>query len=47
MLHAYIEREKGYLPNAGGWLDQPMKFTDSMKFIEIQKAMIKDNDNAK
>lgn len=33
-LEAYILFEKGYLPNAGGWLDQPVKFTEMMLLID-------------
>jgi hypothetical protein len=34
MLEAYLMFEKGYLPNPGGWLEQPMKFSEIMFFID-------------
>ena len=33
-LNAYFFFEKGYLPNAGGWLEQPAKFVHAMVLIE-------------
>ena len=37
-LRAYFFFEKGYLPNAGGWLDQPAKFVQAMVVIEREVA---------
>ena len=33
-LNEYFFFEKGYLPNAGGWLEQPAKFVHAMVLIE-------------
>lgn len=38
-LRAYFEYKNGYLPNAGGWLDQPIKF--GQVIILIDKIMAK------
>lgn len=40
MLSAYREYRNGYLPNDGGWLDQPMRFIDSMEIIEAAVAKV-------
>ncbi len=34
LLEAYVLYEKGYLPNDGGWLKQPAKFTLMMNLID-------------
>lgn len=34
LLEAYAQYKNGYLPNAGGWIDQPMKFIEALKVIE-------------
>jgi hypothetical protein len=41
-LNAYFFFEKGYLPNPGGWMDQPVKFIEAIvvmayEFIRIGK----------
>lgn len=33
-MHAYFEYTKGYLPNEGGWLDQPMKFSRVIVYMD-------------
>jgi len=33
-IEAYYQYKNGYLPNSGGWLDQPIKFLEAMKIIE-------------
>ena len=33
-IQAYNMFDKGYLPNAGGWLNQPVKFLKAMDVIE-------------
>lgn len=33
-LQAYYEYEKGYLPNDGGWLEQPIRFSQVIRLIE-------------
>lgn len=33
-MTAYFEYVRGFLPNAGGWLDQPVKVTQAIRFIE-------------
>lgn len=40
MLSAYREYRNGYLPNVGGWLDQPMRFIDAMEIIEAAVAKV-------
>ena len=40
-IRAYIYREKGYLPNQGGWLDQPVKFIEAMEIIENELSKIR------
>jgi len=41
-LNAYIFFEKGYLPNPGGWLDQPLKFIQAMRTIEAEVMKLKE-----
>ncbi len=36
ILDAYFEYKNGFLPNAGGWLDQPMKFSQFMIMVDNQ-----------
>ncbi|MDD5422039.1 MAG: hypothetical protein PHT32_01265 [Candidatus Omnitrophica bacterium] len=41
-MNAYFFFEKGYLPNPGGWMDQPVKFIEAIvvmayEFIRIGK----------
>jgi hypothetical protein len=38
-MQVYYEYKNGFLPNDGGWLNQPMKFTQMM--ICIDKIMSK------
>jgi hypothetical protein len=33
-LNAYIFFKQGFLPNPGGWLEQPLKFIQAMRVIE-------------
>ena len=33
-IAAYNWREKGFLPNPGGWMEQPAKFVEAMGIIE-------------
>lgn len=33
-LQAYFEYDNSFLPNSGGWLDQPMKFTQVINLID-------------
>jgi hypothetical protein len=33
-LQAYYEYKNGFLPNSGGWLDQPAKFSKIVAAIE-------------
>lgn len=40
MLTAYREYRNGFLPNDGGWLDQPMKFGSAMEIIEAAHAKV-------
>jgi hypothetical protein len=41
-LNAYIFFEKGFLPNPGGWLDQPLKFIQAMRVIAAEVIKIKE-----
>lgn len=43
-LRAYIFYSRGFLPNAGGWKDQPAKFIRAMEIIEIELIKIKDKE---
>lgn len=36
-MQAYLEYKNGFLPNDGGWLNQPMKFSQVM--IVMDKIM--------
>lgn len=40
MLAAYREYRNGYLPNTGGWLDQPMRFIEGMEIVEAAVARV-------
>jgi hypothetical protein len=40
-LYAYIFFEKGYLPNPGGWLAQPLKFVQAIQVIEQEIAKLR------
>jgi len=33
-IEAYHAYRSGFLPNPGGWLDQPIKFLEAMRVIE-------------
>lgn len=35
---------KGYLPNPGGWLDQPAKFVEAVVLIEREIARMKESE---
>jgi hypothetical protein len=41
-LNAYFFFGKGYLPNAGGWLDQPMKFVQAILVVEREAARVRE-----
>jgi hypothetical protein len=43
-VSAYFFFCKGYLPNAGGWLEQPGKFVQAMVIIEREIARVKENE---
>ena len=34
MLMAYSHYKNGFMPNAGGWMDQAYTYTEAMRFIE-------------
>ena len=34
MIEFYMAYKKGFLPNAGGWLDQTVRFSRSIRVIE-------------
>jgi hypothetical protein len=44
-LNAYIFFEKGYLPNPGGWMHQPLKFIQAIKIIEREIIKLKEEKN--
>jgi hypothetical protein len=46
LLQAYKEWISGYLPNAGGWLDQPMKFQQAMRVIEKKSLELEEKKSA-
>jgi hypothetical protein len=39
--------DRGYLPNAGGWLEQPAKFIDAMMIISKEIQAIREEEAAK
>jgi len=41
-LNAFFFFGKGYLPNAGGWLDQPLKFVQAMLVVEREAARVRE-----
>lgn len=41
-LNAYIFFKEGFLPNPGGWLDQPLKFIQAMRVIEAEVIKTKE-----
>ncbi|MDD5108294.1 MAG: hypothetical protein PHC29_02110 [Candidatus Omnitrophica bacterium] len=41
-LNAYIFFKEGFLPNPGGWLDQPLKFIQAMRLIAAEVIKIKE-----
>jgi hypothetical protein len=41
-LNAYIYFKQGFLPNPGGWLDQPLKFIQAMRIIETEVMKLKE-----
>jgi hypothetical protein len=41
-LTAYFFFGKGFLPNAGGWLDQPAKFVQAMIVVEREVARVRE-----
>ena len=43
-LSAYFFFTKGYLPNPGGWLDQPAKFVEAVILIEREIARMKESE---
>ncbi len=43
-LRAYRMFDRGYLPNQGGWLEQPAKFIEAMEVIEREVYFIQDRD---
>lgn len=42
MLEMFFAYKQGFLPNAGGWLDQPLMFTQSMAIIENYAEKLKE-----
>ena len=45
-LRAYMFYQDGFLPNAGGWCDQPAKFIEAIEIIEAEMIKLK-NDKEK
>lgn len=46
-LKAYGFYNKGYLPNAGTWMDQPAKFIEAMGIIEREVTAIQESEARK
>lgn len=49
LLEAFLYFKQGYLPNAGGWMDQPAKLFEALEVIETEILKIqdkKDKENA-
>lgn len=44
-LNAYLFYEKGYLPNPGGWLEQPLKFIQVVRIIEREAAKLREDED--
>ena len=40
-IRAYVYYTKGYLPNSGGWTNQPVKFIEAIEVIEHEIDKIK------
>jgi hypothetical protein len=47
LVQAYGEYEKGYLPNEGGWLDQPIKFFQAINLIGEIVERLEEQKNGK
>ena len=45
-LSIYKGFKAGFLPNAGGWIDQPMKFANIVGIIESELKRLEDQKNA-
>jgi len=43
-IRAYNLFDKGYLPNAGSWLEQSAKFTEAMRVIEKEVGLMNKED---
>ncbi len=43
-LRAFIFYNRGFLPNPGGWRDQPLKFIRAMEIIELELIRIKEKE---
>jgi hypothetical protein len=41
-LNAYIFFKQGFLPNPGGWLEQPLKFIQAVRVIEQEVIKLKE-----
>jgi hypothetical protein len=44
-LNAYIFFKQGFLPNPGGWLEQPLKFIQAIRIIEREIALAKEKED--
>ena len=40
-MRAYLYYKDGYLPAAGGWMDQSAKFIEAMEIIETEIENVK------
>ena len=45
-LLGYQNYQKGILPNAGGWLEQPMKYFQAMLLIDRLVSKLEEQKNA-
>lgn len=44
-LNAYLFFEKGFLPNSGGWMNQPLKFIQAMRIIRQEVTKLKEEED--
>jgi len=42
LLEAFLYYKQGYLPNAGGWMDQPAKLFEAFEVVEAELDKIRD-----
>jgi hypothetical protein len=40
LIRAFVYYKAGYLPNPGGWMDQPVKLVDTFEIIDSEVRKI-------